>query len=160
MKFLLILLFAFPAYSQMNSTAPIACTDAQTQIGRQVIKAVKRFKPAYKRAEVFCTSNDIVLTLELSYGPAPQRTVSVVHDHLQARMASLGLTRLVIEGRYWEPNHIGTSYQVAPTTVITTRTGSGSVSTSSGGQVTERNRYEHRRKTIVAIVESSRKNSL
>lgn len=161
MKILLILVLTFPAYSQIRlPSEPIPCNKSQKKSGRVIVKAIKRFKPAYKKAQVICSDDGLVLALELKNGPSPQRVVDVVGNHLRPQITILGLDRLLVEGQYWDKNHVGTRYGTAPATVVTTRTGSTRISTVTGGHVTEHKQYDHRRRIAIAIVEPLSKNSL
>jgi hypothetical protein len=147
MKILLILLLAVPCYSQI--TTP--CDDAQKQ--RQIVKAVKQFKPAYKKVEVLCANGEMVLAFEANRVD-PHRLVTAVYQKLQPEMESLGLTRLLIEGRAWDKEPADNAYyKVTPTHVIATRTGSTSISTITGGDVVKIGGYSYHRNVVRVLLE-------
>lgn len=139
MKILLFLLLTLPVYSQPP------CNKTES---RKIIKAVEQFKPAYKKAEVLCPGEEMILAFEVGRVD-PQKLVTAAYDKLK----SLGITGLTIEGRYWDRTPTDGYYTVTPTYAITTRTGSTSISTITGGRVVKRGGYAYHRNAVRAILE-------
>jgi hypothetical protein len=149
MKILLFLLLTLPVYSQTDREP---CNPAQEHAGKQAITALKQFKGAYKNPVTFCSNGDLVLSMDAKR-VSSDLLVTAVHDKLKPQIAAWGLTRLVIEAQGWDRTPKDTVHSVTPTTVITTRSGSSTVSTVTGGNVVSRERYTYRREGAIAIIE-------
>lgn len=140
MKLLALLLLTLPIAAQPPCDPP------------RIMSAIKQFKPAYKKAEVKCSGGNAVLILEAKH-VSGDLLANAVEKKLRPLVAEWGMNRLVIEAYYWDKTVTGEVYSVTPATVITTRTGSTSVSTVTGGNVASRHRYTYKRLVATAIIE-------
>jgi hypothetical protein len=78
---------------------------------------------------------------------------NAVRTKFLPHMKTWGMSRLVIEARGWNRTVTDQVYSTTPTTIVTTRSGSSTVSTVTGGNVVSRNRYSHKREVAVVVLE-------
>lgn len=166
MKFLLLLLLAVPSFAQFQPTkySTVPCNTSMQQAGRDGFKSLKQggmvvdgkrwpLSKFYKDPKVLCSPDGLILSMRLKFPFETQRQVDEIAAHLKGVLAGRGLSRVVIQGHYWDKTPADKRYSVTPVQVITTRSDSTTVSTVTGGRVVEHQSYNYKGMVATAIID-------